>query len=50
MQTRIGLRGLGWTTDDGAFEYEVFYQNIVRMFEDDAEDPWVKETLGWWNE
>ncbi|KAF8800022.1 hypothetical protein BYT27DRAFT_7119084 [Phlegmacium glaucopus] len=28
----------------------VFYQNIVKMFEEDLDDPWVKETLAWWNE
>ncbi|KIM43032.1 hypothetical protein M413DRAFT_26238 [Hebeloma cylindrosporum] len=47
---RLALRGRGWTLEDGAFEYGVFYQNIVRMFEDDHEDDWVKETLAWWQE
>ena len=50
MQTHIVLHGKGWTIDDGAFEYGVFYQNIVRMFESDPDDEWVKETLDWWNE
>ena len=36
--------------DDGAFEYPVFYQNIVRMFESDPDDEWVQETLAWWHE
>lgn len=49
-QTRIALRGLGWTIDDGSFEYPVFYQNIVSLFEDDPEDEWVKATLAWWNQ
>ncbi|KIM48500.1 hypothetical protein M413DRAFT_22983 [Hebeloma cylindrosporum] len=49
-RARIVLRGRGWTLEDGAFEYGVFYQNIVRMFEDDHEDDWVKETLAWWQE
>ncbi|KAF8814888.1 hypothetical protein BYT27DRAFT_7156659 [Phlegmacium glaucopus] len=48
--TRIALRGRGWIIDDGAFEHGVFYQNIVRMFETDPDDPWVKDTLAWWNE
>jgi hypothetical protein len=50
LETRIALRGKGWTVDDGAFEYGVFYQNIVRMFESDPDDEWAKETLDWWNE
>lgn len=50
LQTRIALRGLGWTLDDASFEYPVFYQNIVSMFEDDPEDDWVKDTLAWWTE
>lgn len=50
LQTRIALRGKGWTVDDGAFEYGVFYHNIVRMFESDPDDDWAKETLAWWNE
>jgi len=50
LETRITLRGKGWTVDDGAFEYGVFYQNIVRMFESDPDDEWAKETLDWWNE
>ena len=44
------MRGKGWTIDDGAFEYPVFYQNIVRMFESDPDDEWVQETLAWWHE
>ena len=50
FQTRIALRGKGWTLDDGAFEYGVFYQNIVRMFESDTEPEWAADTLAWWNE
>ena len=49
-QTRIALRGKGWTIDDGDFEYGVFYQNIVKMFESDPDDEWAKDTLEWWNE
>ncbi|KDR76066.1 hypothetical protein GALMADRAFT_139825 [Galerina marginata CBS 339.88] len=44
---RIALRGRGWGTEDSAFDYEAFYQNIVKMFEDDPEDCWVIETLDW---
>lgn len=45
LQTCIMLHGKGWTIDDGAFEYGVFYQNIVRMFESDLDDEWVKKLL-----
>jgi len=31
------------------FSYEKFYENIVTLFEDDPEDPWVIDTLEWWN-
>lgn len=48
-QTRIALRGKGWTVDDGAFDYGTFYQNIVRMFESDTW-PEAADTLAWWNE
>ncbi|KIM42231.1 hypothetical protein M413DRAFT_27025 [Hebeloma cylindrosporum] len=47
---QIALRGRDWTLEDRAFKYGIFYQNIVRMFEDDHEDNWVKETLAWWQE
>lgn len=50
IKVRIALKGSGWVMDDGAFEYEVFYQNIVQMFEGDPKDPWVVDTLEWWNE
>lgn len=50
LQTRIALRGKGWTMDDGAFEYGVFYHNIVRMFDSDDSDEWAQDTLEWWNE
>ena len=36
--------------DDGAFEYGVFYHNIVRMFDSDDSDEWAQDTLEWWNE
>jgi hypothetical protein len=50
LQTCIALWGRGWTIDDGTFEYAVFYQNIVRMFESNPDPEWVANTLAWWNE
>ena len=50
LQTHIVLHGKGWTVDDGAFKYGVFYQNIVRMFESDPDDEWAKDTIDWWKE
>jgi len=31
------------------FRLDTFYNNIVSMFEENADDPWVKDTLSWWN-
>jgi len=39
-----------WGLSDNTFSYNVFYKNIVILFEDDLEDPWVIEMLEWWNE
>jgi len=39
-----------WGFIDNPFNYEAFYKNIVTIFEDDPEDPWVIDTLEWWNE
>ncbi|KAF9554102.1 hypothetical protein CPC08DRAFT_197915 [Agrocybe pediades] len=58
--TRIALRGLGWQLEDGAFEYEVFYQNIVTLLEgtefqtlsaEEIEDwrTWRDELFEWFN-
>jgi hypothetical protein len=33
----------------GNFYLDDFYDNIVSMFEDNADDPWAKETLEWWD-
>ena len=39
-----------WGFIDNPFSYKAFYKNIVMLFKDDLEDPWVIETLEWWNE
>jgi hypothetical protein len=38
-----------WGLGDNTFSYKAFYDNIITLFEDDLEDPWVIETLEWWN-
>ncbi|KAI0282712.1 hypothetical protein BC826DRAFT_864669, partial [Russula brevipes] len=35
-----------WSNQDGGFHADIFYENIVELFED---DDWAKETLTWWN-
>ncbi len=39
-----------WGSYDGVFDLEALYSTIVTMFESDQDDPWVVETLEWWNE
>ncbi|KAA1479988.1 hypothetical protein DENSPDRAFT_789791, partial [Dentipellis sp. KUC8613] len=39
-----------WGREDGAFNMQQFYENIVALFEDDAESDWCVDTLKWWNE
>jgi len=39
-----------WASFDKVFNLEEFYDTIVMMFEKDVEDPWVIDTLVWWNE
>jgi hypothetical protein len=39
-----------WGRSANLFYFYDFYDYIVSMFEDNAHTPWVKETLGWWNE
>ena len=31
------------------FRLDIFYNNIVSMFEENADDPWVTDLLSWWN-
>jgi hypothetical protein len=39
-----------WGPLAGLFYLDEFYDTVVSMFEDNADTPWAKETLGWWNE
>jgi hypothetical protein len=34
---------------DDNFDHEVFFKNIMKLFEDNPEDKWVVDTLAWWN-
>ena len=34
-----------WSTHDGTFHSEIFFQNILDLFDDEN---WAKETLSWW--
>ena len=38
-----------WRSLHEQFRLDTFYDNIVSMFEENAENLWVKETLSWWN-
>jgi len=38
-----------WRLDDGLFNKEEFFNIIVRLFESDPDDDWVKDTIQWWN-
>jgi len=39
-----------WASFDKVFNLEELYDTIVMMFEKGVEDPWVIDTLDWWNE
>ena len=39
-----------WGPSADLFHLDEFYEDIVSMFEDNIDDPWVKGTLQWWNE
>lgn len=38
-----------WGPSANLFYLDDFYESIVSMFEDNADTPWIKETLNWWN-
>jgi hypothetical protein len=37
-----------WSTEDDSFKVADFYNSIVELF-DDVDDPWVIDTLAWWD-
>jgi hypothetical protein len=38
-----------WRLEDGLFNKQEFFNMIVALFEDDADDELCVETLAWWN-
>lgn len=38
-----------WKSNDNLFSLQEFYDNIVAVFEQNPQDPWVIGTLAWWN-
>jgi len=50
LETYIALSNIKrWKSSDGIFHLDDFYDDIVSIFEDNAESSWAKETLKWWN-
>ncbi|KAF8212300.1 hypothetical protein K438DRAFT_1800005 [Mycena galopus ATCC 62051] len=47
VQARTMLSTTDWTADDEQFDYCIFFDSIVQLFEDDPTDPWAVETLAW---
>jgi hypothetical protein len=39
-----------WNSTHDLFDLHDFYNTIVATFEMNPDDPWVVETLEWWNE
>ncbi|KAG6818546.1 hypothetical protein H0H92_002622, partial [Tricholoma furcatifolium] len=51
VQARFAISSVEtWSMRDASFDYEMFYFNIVAIFEDEPDNPWVQETLHWWNQ
>jgi len=49
-QTYIALSTMPkWGNADNQFRLDTLYDDIVSMFEENADNPWVEETLSWWN-
>lgn len=38
-----------WKSYDNLFSLQRFYDNIIALFELDPQDPWVIDTLEWWD-
>jgi hypothetical protein len=50
-KTYIALSNMTrWKASDGLFHLDDFYDDIVSIFEDNADSSWANETLEWWNE
>ncbi|KAJ7663517.1 hypothetical protein B0H17DRAFT_1211616 [Mycena rosella] len=49
-QARTMLSTSDWTPKDGTYDYEKLFNQVVKLFEDDPADPWVIETLQWYQD
>ncbi|KAG6872227.1 hypothetical protein C0992_009749, partial [Termitomyces sp. T32_za158] len=50
VQARFALSSVEkWTRKDGNFDLQRFFEMVVRLFESNPEQPWVIDTLRWWN-
>ncbi|KAJ7226723.1 hypothetical protein GGX14DRAFT_555314 [Mycena pura] len=47
---RTSLSGHNWCKRKDGYDYTVLFDNVVAMFEADADDEWTTETLQWFNE
>jgi hypothetical protein len=51
VQAYIALSSMSqWGTSHDLFNLCDFFDTIVATFETNPDDPWVGETLEWWNE
>jgi hypothetical protein len=52
LQARIAIssQSLWEAADPHGFDNEIFYNDMVRLFEVDMENEWAVETLDWINE
>ncbi|KAG6839305.1 hypothetical protein C0991_004023, partial [Blastosporella zonata] len=50
VQARFALSSCEeWCSEDGKFNLWRLFENIVPVFEDNPDNPWVVETLQWWD-
>ncbi|KAJ7462487.1 hypothetical protein FB451DRAFT_1180780 [Mycena latifolia] len=49
-QGRTLISASDWTSKEGSYNYEKMFDEVVHLFEDDPTDPWVVETLKWFQE
>ncbi|KAJ7486556.1 hypothetical protein FB451DRAFT_771356 [Mycena latifolia] len=49
-QGRTMISTSDWTVKDGAYNYEKLFNSVVELFENDPADPWVVDTLNWFQD
>ena len=37
-----------WAEEDDGYRYDALFDSVVDLFENDPTDPWVVETLEWY--